>query len=207
MHGAVTWTFDPATGLELRKPHADNTAELKACDAENRPTDFTSQAADGTITSVHCEYDYMGRRTTKMVTVGNNVTLQQRYIYRGYLQIASIDHTRSHHPALWFITWDPTQPVATRPLAIQKDGSWFTYGWDPSAPPIPTHPTGRYPPQGMWSRPSNGAASSMIPNSASSTTITATIIRWMAGGLEEIGFLIIICMEYMILLCQMIYLD
>ena len=98
--------------------------------AENRPKDFTSQAADGTITSVHCEYDYMGRRTTKMVTVGNNVTLQQRYIYRGYLQIACIDLTRSHHPALWFITWDPTQPVATRPLAIQKDGSWFTYGWD-----------------------------------------------------------------------------
>ncbi len=84
LHGAVTWTFDPATGLELRKPDADNTAELKACDAENRPKDFTSQAADGTITSVHCEYDYMGRRTTKMVTVGNNVTLQQRYIYRGY---------------------------------------------------------------------------------------------------------------------------
>ena len=95
-------------------------------DAENRPKDFTSQAADGTITSVHCEYDYMGRRTTKMVTVGNNVTLQQRYIYRGYLQIACIDLTRSHHPALWFITWDPTQPVATRPLAIQKDGSWFS---------------------------------------------------------------------------------
>ncbi len=71
-------------------------------DAENRPKDFTSQAADGTITSVHCEYDYMGRRTTKMVTVGNNVTLQQRYIYRGYLQVACIDLTRSHHPALWF---------------------------------------------------------------------------------------------------------
>ena len=70
------------------------------------------------------------RRTTKMVTVGNNVTLQQRYLYRGYLQIACIDLTRNHHPALWFITWDPTQPVATRPLAIQKDGTWFTYGWD-----------------------------------------------------------------------------
>ena len=38
--------------------------------------------------------------------------------------------TRSHHPALWYITWDPTQPMATRPLALQKDGSWFTYGWD-----------------------------------------------------------------------------
>ena len=63
-------------------------------------------------------------------------------------------------PALWYITWEsprglgggldkprsafapqgragngvpasqPTQPVATRPLAIQKDGTWYTYGWD-----------------------------------------------------------------------------
>ena len=98
-------------------------------DSENRPIDFYRIDSTGG-TTVHCTYDHMGRRTTKMVTVGNNVTLQQRYIYRGYLQIACIDLTRSHHPALWFITWDPTQPVATRPLAIQKDGSWFTYGWD-----------------------------------------------------------------------------
>ncbi len=34
------------------------------------------------------------------------------------------------HPSLWLITWDPTQPVATRPLAIQKDGTWFCCGWD-----------------------------------------------------------------------------
>ena len=98
-------------------------------DSENRPIDFYRINSTGG-TTVHCEYDYMGRRTTKMVTVGNNVTLQQRYIYRGYLQIACIDLTRSHHPALWFITWDPTQPVATRPLALQKDGIWYTYGWD-----------------------------------------------------------------------------
>ena len=31
---------------------------------------------------------------------------------------------------MWLITWDPTQPMATRPLAIQKDGTWYTYGWD-----------------------------------------------------------------------------
>ena len=99
-------------------------------DAENRPTDFTSQAVDGTITTVHCEYDYMGRRATKQVTTNGSITLHQRYIYRGYLQIAALDLTRAAHPALWYITWDPTQPIATRPLAIQKDGSWFTYGWD-----------------------------------------------------------------------------
>ena len=24
----------------------------------------------------------------------------------------------------------PTQPIATRPLAIRKDGTWYAYGWD-----------------------------------------------------------------------------
>jgi hypothetical protein len=71
-----------------------------------------------------------GRRAYKKVTNNGSVVLHQRYIYRGYLQIACIDLARSHHPALWYITWDPTQPIATRPLAIQIDGTWFTYGWD-----------------------------------------------------------------------------
>ena len=70
-------------------------------------------------------YDYMGRRATKKVAVNGSVTLHQRYLYRGYLQIACCDLTRSNHPALWFITWDPTLPIATRPLAIQKDGTWY----------------------------------------------------------------------------------
>ena len=97
---------------------------------ENRPTDFTAMTADNNMIGVNCAYDSMGRRTYKRVTLNGNVTLHQRYIYRGYLQIACIDLTRSHHPALWFITWDPTQSIATRPLAIQKDGTWYTYGLD-----------------------------------------------------------------------------
>ena len=95
--------------------------------AENRPTSFTN-ADSGTI--VECSYDYMGRRATKKVTVNGSVTLHQRFLYRGYLQIACCDLARSNHPSLWLITWDPSQPVATRPLAIQKDGTWYTYGWD-----------------------------------------------------------------------------
>ena len=31
---------------------------------------------------------------------------------------------------MWLVTWDPSQPTATRPLAIQNDGTWFTYGYD-----------------------------------------------------------------------------
>ncbi|MBQ8445013.1 MAG: hypothetical protein IJX22_01330 [Opitutales bacterium] len=71
-----------------------------------------------------------GRRYFKKVTVAGTVTLYHRYIYRGYLQIACVDCTRSGHPALWLVTWDPSQPTATRPLALQKDGNWFTYGYD-----------------------------------------------------------------------------
>ena len=72
----------------------------------------------------------MGRRATKKVTVNGSITLHRRYIYRGYLQIAACDLTRTGHPSLWHLTWDPTQPIATRPLALRKDGTWYTYGWD-----------------------------------------------------------------------------
>ena len=95
--------------------------------AENRPTSFTNTE---TNTVIECAYDYMGRRATKKVSVNGSVSLHQRFLYRGYLQIACCDMTRSNHPCLWLITWDPSQPIATRPLAIQKDGTWYTYGWD-----------------------------------------------------------------------------
>ncbi len=108
--------------------------------AENRPTVFSRENANGSTTRVTCAYDYMGRRATKKVeTITTDVeteestastTLNQRYLYRGYLQVACCDLTRSAHPCLWLITWDPTQPVATRPLAIQKDATWYVYGWD-----------------------------------------------------------------------------
>ena len=95
--------------------------------AENRPVTFTNSDSN---TVVECQYDSMGRRAFKKVTINGSVTLHQRYIYRGYLQIACVDLTRSHHPVMWLVTWDPTQPVATRPLAIRINGTWYTYGWD-----------------------------------------------------------------------------
>ena len=93
--------------------------------AENRPVTFTS--ADG-ATIVECTYDYMGRRHTRKITVNGSVTNYLRYIYRGYLQIAAINAVSGVFQ--WFILWDPTEEVATRPLGIRKDGTWYTYGWD-----------------------------------------------------------------------------
>ena len=97
-------------------------------------------------------------RTLTVTDAQGNISCY-RYLYRGYLQIdsgaplcaftlsgqtlrvcptgltavvrfACCDLTRSNHPCLWLITWDPTQSIATRPLAIQKDATWYTYGWD-----------------------------------------------------------------------------
>ena len=71
---------------------------------------------EGNFLTVKCDYDFMGRRVFKKVIRGNSTVIShQRFIYRGYLQIACVDLT---------------QPVATRPLAIQKDGTWYTYGLD-----------------------------------------------------------------------------
>ncbi|MCQ2366378.1 MAG: hypothetical protein MJ056_04360 [Akkermansia sp.] len=69
----------------------------------------------------------MGRRATKVVTENGVVTTSHRFLYRGYLQIACCDRKRATHPCLWLVTWDPTQEIATRPLAIQKDGTWYTF--------------------------------------------------------------------------------
>ena len=95
--------------------------------AENRPVVY-SNTENNTI--IEYSYDFMGRRAHKKITSDGTVILHQRYIYYGYLQIAAVDLIRSSHPALWFITWDPTQSTNTRPLAIQVNGKWFTYGWD-----------------------------------------------------------------------------
>ncbi len=93
--------------------------------AEKRPVRFES--ADG-ATVIDCTYDYMGRRHTRKVTVNGTVSNYLRYIYRGYLQIAAIDAISGVFR--WFLFWDPTQPTATRPLAIRKDSTWYAYGWD-----------------------------------------------------------------------------
>ena len=97
--------------------------------ADNRPISFTKTEGDQT-TLIECSYDYMSRRSMKKVTLNGTLTLHHRYIYRGYLQIACVDLARSTHPALWLTMWDPSEPVATRPLAIQKNATWYTFGHD-----------------------------------------------------------------------------
>ena len=118
IYTGALWTIDE-NGVRT-----DNTF-----DAAKRLKTSTRRGARGDVVTTY-GYDSQGRRFEKKVTVAGTTTLHHRYIYRGYLQIAALDLTRAAHPALWLVTWDPTQPTATRPLAIQKDGTWFTYGYD-----------------------------------------------------------------------------
>ena len=118
---------DVVDGIGLNGWDYDRAAAASSSGVANRPVLFSKEGENLTVA---CTYDYMGRRATKVVTENGQITSSHRFLYRGYLQIACCDRKRATHPCLWLITWDPTQPIATRPLAIQKDSTWYTYGWD-----------------------------------------------------------------------------
>ena len=64
-------------------------------DAENRPVRFEKETeSEEAPTVIECGYDYLGRRYMKRVTQNGVVTKHERYIYRGYLQIAALDLKR-----------------------------------------------------------------------------------------------------------------
>ncbi|MEG1938932.1 MAG: RHS repeat-associated core domain-containing protein, partial [Akkermansia sp.] len=66
----------------------------------------------------------------KKLTVRGVVKSHHHYLYRGYLQIAALDLTATGAPALWYTHWDPMEPIATRPISIRKNGTWYTYVHD-----------------------------------------------------------------------------
>ena len=85
--------------------------------AENRPVKFESE--DGG-TTVECAYDSMGRRFEKKVTVGGTTGFHARYLYRDYLQVAECDLTGETPALVRSYLWDPSEPQATRVLAMTR---------------------------------------------------------------------------------------
>ena len=85
--------------------------------AENRPVKFESE--DGG-TTVECAYDSMGRRFEKKVTVGGTAGFHARYLYRDYLQVAECDLTGETPALVRSYLWDPSEPEATRVLAMTR---------------------------------------------------------------------------------------
>jgi len=93
---------------------------------ENRPILWTCTQSDNpSITNnqtISMSYDRMGRRVTKNA---------QRFVYDGYLQIANFEHQTSNIKLQTFV-WDPTEPVATRPLVWHVlrslgEGGYYTH--------------------------------------------------------------------------------
>ena len=85
--------------------------------AENRPVKFESE--DGG-TTVECAYDSMGRKFEKKVTVGGTTDFHARYLYRDYLQVAECDLTGETPVLVRSYLWDPSEPQATRVLAMTR---------------------------------------------------------------------------------------
>ena len=85
---------------------------------------FTSRNGN---TIIECGYDYQGRRYVKKVTQNGTVTSHERYLYRGYLQIAALDMLDNRN-VLRTLLWNPLEPVP--PLALVQDASLYYYGMD-----------------------------------------------------------------------------
>ncbi len=115
---AFTPTYD-ADGNATSVKTATGTWSI-SCHGENRPVRFENAA---TQTVIECGYDSLGRRFEKKVSVAGTLVSHERYVYRGYLQIAAFDVAGTQEPALKrVIYWDPTEETATRPLAISIAG-------------------------------------------------------------------------------------
>ena len=87
--------------------------------AENRPIRW--QSGDTVITMA---FDRMGRRV-EMRTVKNGAETLQRFVYDNYLcvqQLRGADNALFHS-----YVWDPTEPIATRPLIFIPSGGEVSY--------------------------------------------------------------------------------
>ena len=85
---------------------------------ENRPIHWSNGS-----TNIVMSFDRMGRRVEYFETVdvdGVTITnIHHRFVYDGYLCIQRLDAAANNAIDLIF-AWDPAEPVATRPLMIEK---------------------------------------------------------------------------------------
>ena len=93
--------------------------------AENRPVRW--ECGDVVVTM---NFDRMGRRVFYKEEVAGVVTKHHRFVYDNYLCIQKVDALNNNSQINLFV-WDPTEPVATRPLFTQRGtGYKFFYTFD-----------------------------------------------------------------------------
>jgi RHS repeat-associated protein len=84
---------------------------------ENRPINWTCGS-----TNIVMSYDRMGRRFEKTTFDNGTVVKSSRFAYDGYLQVAEYAIANGQTSIVTRTFWDPSHPIATRPLTI-KDGT------------------------------------------------------------------------------------
>ena len=85
---------------------------------ENRPVLWEC----GT-TNIVMKFDRMGRRVEYIETVSGVTNAHHRFVYDGYVCIQRLNALANNAIDLVF-GWDPSEPVATRPLVLQKYGQY-----------------------------------------------------------------------------------
>ena len=85
--------------------------------AENRPVRW--ELGDTVVTM---DFDRMGRRTFYKETVAGVVAQHHRFVYDNYLCVQKVDALNNNAQLNLFV-WDPTEPIATRPLFTTGSGN------------------------------------------------------------------------------------
>ena len=94
---------------------------------ENRPILWSNGA-----TNIVMQFDRMGRRVEYLETVGgapSSATVtnaHHRFVYDGYLCVQRLNASANNAVDLAF-GWDPTEPVATRPLWMQRVSGTYNF--------------------------------------------------------------------------------
>ena len=84
--------------------------------AENRPVRWTQGSVVVTM-----DYDRLGRRVFYKEMNGNRQVTYTKFLYDGYLCIQQLFSNSPWNVYKEFV-WDPTEPVATRPLCFRQYG-------------------------------------------------------------------------------------
>ena len=106
-----------ATGIWSVTYNGENRPILWQCVSFNSPTPpltHSSTPNSATPPLISMTFDRMGRRVTKN---------DQRFVYDGYVCIQRLNAASNNAIDLVF-TWDPSEPIATRPLVLQKYGQY-----------------------------------------------------------------------------------
>ncbi len=97
-------------------------------DGENRPAVWTKSTGE----KIYMMFDALGRRVEKRVlNAAGTRTLRERYVYVGYTCVQILNGDGGNAVVKEFV-WDPTEPVATRPLMFGyiSKGLYFFYTID-----------------------------------------------------------------------------